>query len=90
MYQTRLENRPYRWYHVAFRQDLDAGRLAVFMGGSELLSTMLQATPATNNSPLRLGHSEIQHHASFTGAMDELRIYSRALSDAEIQDLAGE
>ena len=81
---------PDRWYHVAFRQDLDAGRLAVFMDGRELLSTMLHATPATNNSPLRLGHSEIQHHASFTGAMDELRIYSRALSDAEIQDLAGE
>ena len=64
--------------------------MAVFMDGKELLSIMLQATPATNNSPLRLGHSELQHDASFTGAMDELRIYSRALSNTDIQDLAGE
>ena len=64
--------------------------MAVFMDGKELLSIMLQATPATNNSPLRLGHSGLQHDASFTGAMDELRIYSRALSNTDIQDLAGE
>jgi hypothetical protein len=78
-----------RWHHVALRQDVEAFRLTVFVDGRELLSTMLHTTPDRSGGPLRLGCSAVFPRGSFHGAMDELRIYQRALSNADIAALAG-
>ena len=78
-----------RWYHVALRQDVKACRLTIFVDGRESLSTMLHTTPDRSGSPLRLGCSGVFRKGSFRGAMDELRIYQRALSNTEIGVLAG-
>lgn len=78
-----------RWYHVALRQDVAACRLTLFINGRELLSTMLHTTPAHNDAPLRLGRSGIFPKAPFHGSMDDLRIYHRPLTNADIAALAG-
>ena len=78
-----------RWYHITLRQDVNTFRLTLFVDGREQLSTMLHATPAHSNGPLRLGGRGILRRSSFHGAMDELRIYQRALSNTDIAGLAG-
>ncbi|KKM08201.1 hypothetical protein LCGC14_1726230, partial [marine sediment metagenome] len=78
-----------RWYHVALRQDVKAFRLTLFVDGRERLMTMLHSTPARSGGPLRLGCSGVLGKGTFYGAMDELRIYQRPLSNAEISALSG-
>ena len=77
-----------RWYHIALRQDVKTFRLTLFVDGRERLTTMLHSTPDRSGGPLRLGCSGVFRKGSFHGAMDELRIYQRPLSYAEIIALA--
>ena len=80
---------PNRWHHVALRQDVKTFRLTLFIDGREALSTMLHSRPVRSGGPLRLGSSGIFRKGSFRGAMDELKIYQRPLSNKEIAALAG-
>ncbi len=77
-----------RWYHLAIRQDVKACRVALFINGKELLSTLLHSKPNRNDSPLRLGRSVVFPKASFHGALDDLQIHHRPLTNAEIAALA--
>ena len=79
--------RPGRWTHIAIRQNVRACRLTLFVDGCELLSTMLHATPKKSDAPLRLGHSGVARQAGFHGALDDLYVYRRALSNKEIATL---
>lgn len=78
------------WTHIAIRQDVSAFRLSIFRNGREILSTMLHSTPMENDSPLYLGGSRIARRSGFHGALDDLVIYRRALSNEEITALAAE
>jgi hypothetical protein len=86
------------WTHLAVVYDGDAVRgyvdgTEVFEvtessrmdgGGSPLAVSAVD--PATNDAPLQIGAGEGQ----FSGRIDDLRIYGRALSPAEIATLASE
>jgi len=79
-----VEVEPYVWHHVAGTYDgvtfiiyLDGE-----MVGNALLSTPFEQSTATLN--IGTTYNGINH---FDGIMDELRIYNRALSETEIEEL---
>ena len=72
-----------RWVHLA--GTFDGHSLCVFMDG-ELCGTLERPGPAkTNSFPLCLGSYTPDHPAHFEGLLDEVKLYSRALSPGEIR-----
>jgi len=72
------------WYHVGYT--LSGTALTLYVNGVEDSSTTISASPDDNDEVLRVG---VATHASverFNGTIDEIRIYNRALSSAEIQE----
>jgi len=74
------------WRHVAAVKAGD--RLKLYVDGTCVAtSTPFRATdyPLANRQPLCIGRGQHDH---FCGALGDLRIYSRSLTDAEVQALA--
>ena len=72
------------WHHVAFTR---SGSLATFyVDGAEAGTATLEGGLGSNQNPLRIGTDGPAWDASsmFDGFMDDVRIYNRALSAAEI------
>ncbi|MEI8229900.1 MAG: DUF2341 domain-containing protein, partial [Candidatus Peregrinibacteria bacterium] len=72
-----------QWHHIAVKYD--GSMLKLFVDG-----VLQGSTPFSNGridaaQPLLIGGSS----SRFSGLMDELRIYTNALSDADVQTLAG-
>ncbi|MGP4086394.1 exo-alpha-sialidase [Streptomyces sp. KR55] len=74
-----------RWHHLALRRG--DGRLTLFIDGSPS-STADVPGSVSRNSPfgVHIGQS-MDSRAFFTGAIDEVRVWDRALSDTEIADV---
>jgi hypothetical protein len=74
------------WAHLTYT--VDQGNLTVYKDGTNLKSTSFSATPGFQGS-LMLGeeHATNGHWYYYDGLMDDVRIYDRALSVAEIQAL---
>jgi hypothetical protein len=68
------------WTHVALTYDGRHERLYV---DGELVDTELSEAPIPNTGPLRIGCTG-EGETSFDGKIDEVRIYERALGQAEI------
>jgi len=75
------------WYHFVFLWDAD-GIAQLYING--VLDTNGASTAAvgdiSNAQPFRLG-AESDGESPFQGQLDEVRIYNRALSSQEVQDL---
>jgi hypothetical protein len=77
-----------RWVHLA--GTFDGTTMRLYVDGVEC-GTMARPGPLKPNAfPLCLGSYEAGHEAHFTGLLDEVRLYDRALSAAEIQRQAQE
>lgn len=82
-----------RWTHLAVTYD--GGNLRIYVDGN-LSSTNAISGPASNAHPIRLGSKanmkplEEEDDKPFNGAIDEVRFYDRALSDAEVAALPGQ
>lgn len=78
-----------RWYHAATVFDSTGGRL--YLDGILIASHGWSGTPSVSTSEqgLILGEmlSPDGSHVNFTGAIDDVRVYNRALSNEEIKDL---
>ena len=74
------------WIHVAATWDGTTIRL--YYNGVEEASLPFTGPIAANNTALGIGAQPDGARALFTGAMDDVRVYSRALSAAEIAGLA--
>ena len=74
------------WYHVAVT--LNAGDSVRFYVNGAPAGTLLQTAVfgITNNNALKIGAVK-SYDFTFLGAMDDLRIYSKALSGTEIQQI---
>ena len=72
------------WMHVA--ATYDGATIKLYVNGVLDASMNTAVTIATNTIPLSLG-SDDQNSAPFQGGLDDVRIYGRALSAAEIQSL---
>ncbi len=71
------------WSHLATTYDGSALRL--YVNGSLAGTLPANGSMSTSNGPLRIGGNAIWDEW-FDGAIDEVRIYNRALTGAEIQD----
>ena len=79
-------NRPGEWTHHAVCHD---GReIRWFVNGELLHTEPILGQLQTSDRPLTLGNSLDSDNAS-DGLLDDIRIYDRALSEAEISELAG-
>ena len=63
---------------------MTAGRWRLYVNGTEVASRMQPGAIATSTNPLQIGGDTL-YHQFFKGMIDEVRIYNRALSAAEIQ-----
>jgi len=76
-----------RWVHLAGTFDGEVMRLYV---DGEMAASMDRPGPVKpNDYPLTLGSYETGHVAHFVGLLDEVRLYSRALTTQEMRARAG-
>jgi len=71
------------WTHLATTYDGSALRL--YVNGALVSSIAASGNIVTSNMPLRIGGNAIWGDEYFKGRIDEVRLYNRALSQAEIQ-----
>ena len=80
------------WHYVAFTYDNTSKAAAVYLDGTVVASATLTGSPTYNQG----ANSFIGKHANgnanfdFNGKIDDARIYNRALSAAEIAELAAD
>ena len=80
---------PKGWVHVALTYDgTDA---VLYFGGTQVATGGAVATLGYDGSPLIIGRDVDNGSATFPmyGAIDDVRLYARALSPAEVSELAG-
>ncbi|MFO0869119.1 MAG: LamG-like jellyroll fold domain-containing protein [Pirellulales bacterium] len=77
---------PGSWYHVAAVYNKEAGTQKIYINGVEDISRPYSLAIGTVTSPLILGG---YYNSSFllNGKLDEVGIYSRALSPTEVRDI---
>lgn len=80
---------PGGWQHYCVTVDLDRKRAAVYQDGRAVAAG--EFADETPSMPWVLGHNTDgrNHKDTLRGAIDELRIYNRVLSAAEVDSLAG-
>ncbi|NDZ91546.1 LamG domain-containing protein, partial [Streptomyces sp. SID10115] len=73
------------WHHLALRRG--DGRLTLFVDGTQVSAADVPGT-VSRNSPFGVHVGQrLDSRAHFTGAIDEVSVYERALSDAEVGGL---
>jgi len=79
------------WHYLGLTYDGSIARL--YWDGTEIATEAISGTlNSTPSVPLRIGHvyGASAHNLYFNGLIDEVRIYDRALSADEVQQLYGE
>jgi hypothetical protein len=71
-----------RWYYLT--GTYDGSSLKAFVNGDLITSVSLTGTPNAENNSLKFGRSATAAQF-FAGTLDDVRIYDRALSQAEVQ-----
>jgi PKD repeat protein len=71
------------WYHIA--GVVSGSTVSLYVNGALDASTVRAGTPGTSADPLTIGYAG--YHAKYPGRLDDVRVYSRALSAAEIAAL---
>ncbi len=73
-----------QWYHIAATDT--AGRIEIYLNGKlDWSSDAGYGIPSEIQAPIRVGRAH--YRAYFNGSMDDLRVYNRALSEAEVGEL---
>jgi hypothetical protein len=75
------------WYHLACTWDNTAQELIMYVNGVAAGYGSGPFTPVQNNAALWLGRSQLAGAGTLLGAMDDARIYNRALSPAEVEEV---
>ena len=71
------------WHHVVMTYD--GSEYALYLDGSLDRAVSESGTPTTNTEPLYIGY--FPDYAGMSGQADDVRVYNRALSESEVQDL---
>lgn len=74
---------PERWYHIAGVQDENSKKVILYLDGVAVGSLPLAGEKTVNDSDLRIGSRE--GFEFFEGLIDEVAIFTRALTEAEIK-----
>jgi hypothetical protein len=80
-----------RWYFVAVSHDYATGESRLYLDGALVAKKTSSVEPIPRTLSLTLGrwwdrHGDQYQYNQFDGAIDELHVYSRALSDAEVSN----
>jgi hypothetical protein len=75
-----------QWHHLA--ASYDGSRLTVYIDGKEAGSVAATGPIALNNLPLTLGSMHGIPASPWSGALDDARLYNRALTPDEIKSIA--
>ena len=80
------------WHHVAVVMDSATLNVKVYLDGTVVASDTTTVLPKDLGKTTQnwLGRSQFTADAYFTGALDDFRIYNRALSAGELRYLAGD
>jgi hypothetical protein len=81
---TTIEFLANQWYHVVATRDNDTMKIYL---NSAKEGEVNYTSPPSFYPDLYLGGHETANRWYFNGALDDLRIYDRALTDAEIQEI---
>ncbi|MBM3236280.1 LamG domain-containing protein [Candidatus Poribacteria bacterium] len=74
------------WYHVAGTFDHKTGILKIYVNGKQDGERNIKADKiGTNDQPLAIGGNPGNSNRWFNGVIDEVVIYNRALTEAEIE-----
>lgn len=78
---------PFQLYHVAVTDN--AGLITIYVDGQEDYSSNSGlGIPSSIDAPIHIGVTNPPNRYFFNGTIDEVRIYNRTLSAAEIEELA--
>jgi len=69
------------WTHLA--ATYDSATLRIYMNGTQIASTQTSGAITNSSAPLRIGGNAIWGEYFF-GIIDEVRVYNRALSAAQL------
>jgi len=75
------------WNHCAGVFDADDGEIRVYINGSEVDTQSTSDTPDANGQDLILGNELNEDQGLSNQDLDDPRIYERALSESEINDI---
>jgi hypothetical protein len=82
------------WTHLAVVYNGAGSSLKFYENGSLIYSTSYLSSLATNSHELSIGSMKLNSGTGYTqnynGAIDDIRLYNRALADSEILDLYNE
>lgn len=79
-FDSPFVHEPNQWYHVACTYDGES--IKVYVNKELVFSETITGTLSPNNSFLQIGAR--QNGTFFSGALDEIKIYNRALSEIEV------
>jgi len=80
------------WTHIGVTVNRSADEFKIFINGTlETSGPLASGDPSIGNNPLVFGafRNDTAGGADFNGTMDEVKVYNRALDDAEVKALAG-
>ena len=75
-----------QWVMIAASYDTVANTRKIYLDG-QLVGTGTPGAHSANSAPFSIGYSTVWGNRWFPGAIDEVAIYDRALTDAEIDSL---
>ena len=73
------------WYHVA--GTLSGNTMTIYVNGVPEGTLLFSGTPQTSNDPVTIGYSP-NYHTYWNGKIDDVQIFSGALTAAEVLSLA--
>ncbi len=78
------------WTHIAWTYNSGTGALNLYMNGGNVLSTTFAGyVPVSVGQYLTIGKANWYDGEYFPGSLDDVRLYDKVLSPAEISDLYG-
>ena len=85
-YNSNAELSTGTWYHIVMTYD--GSEFTLYIDGSLDKAVSETGTPETNSEPLYIG--DFPDYSGMNGQLDDVRIYNRALSESEVQELYDE
>lgn len=81
-----------KWTHIALSIASDGKTATLYLDNNKTIGTAVTNAYQTGQNPIGLGHwgGSPSSANEFTGLMDQVRIYSTALSDSNVTDLYNE
>ena len=79
-----------QWYHFAFAANRTENKITAYRNGVSVCNIQIPTNFNFGTNPIVIGAQTISHGYPFNGQVDDFRIYSRALSQQEINAIKAE